>query len=218
MRLPRYCLHLLRPGQKPYAPRNMIVRSVPQTPGPKVPRQRPSRLRRDRRGADHHPGPVPRRRRLSPACSPGAWGPGGRRRSPMRIIPGAIEGAECRPPVPAGASLRWRERVSGLVRAYMGATGTLWWPMVRRRSTVRFRKRAPGYERFLWTVRHLSHPRSTACTHLDNSPCHLDNSPWLLGAAGCRALEVPQSPEAHDCGGAENRAGQEQGEFKALEK
>ena len=47
---------------------------------------------------------------------------------------------------------------------------------------------------------------------------HLDNSPWLFGAAGCRALEVPQSPEAHDCGGGENRAGQEQGEFKALEK
>jgi hypothetical protein len=31
-------------------------------------------------------------------------------------------------------------------------------------------------------------------------------------------LEVPQSPEAHDCSGGENRAGQEQGELKALEK
>jgi hypothetical protein len=30
-----------------------------------------------------------------------------------------------------------------LLRAYMDATGTFWWSMVRRRSTVRFRKGAP---------------------------------------------------------------------------
>jgi hypothetical protein len=45
------------------------------------------------------------------------------------------------------ARLRERELVFCLLRASAALTGTVWWSMVRRRSTVRFRKGAPARSR-----------------------------------------------------------------------
>jgi hypothetical protein len=45
-------------------------------------------------------------------------------------------------------SLRWREPALSLLRWYTAITGTGWLAMVRRRSTVRFRKVAPGQRAF----------------------------------------------------------------------
>jgi hypothetical protein len=55
---------------------------------------------------------------------------------------GAIWGAECSRAGLVSASLCWREPVFSLLRRYAAAVGTGWLAMVRRRSTVRFRKGA----------------------------------------------------------------------------
>ena len=54
----------------------------------------------------------------------------------------AIWGAECSQAGLVCASLRWRESVFSLLRPYTAITGNGWLAMVRRRSTVRFRKGA----------------------------------------------------------------------------
>src|ERR1700722_8752761 len=66
----------------------------------------------------------------------------------VQIIKGAFWGAKRSPWALIGARLRQRELAFCLLRASTALTGTVWWSMVRRRSTVRFRKGALGYEHF----------------------------------------------------------------------
>ena len=58
----------------------------------------------------------------------------------QKIISGGSLGAECSQAGLVSASLRWREPVFSLLRPYTAITGIGWLAMVRRRSTVRFRK------------------------------------------------------------------------------
>jgi len=49
---------------------------------------------------------------------------------------------------PGIACASLRELVLWLINGYAAITATCWLPMVRRRSTVRFRKEAPGQKAF----------------------------------------------------------------------
>jgi hypothetical protein len=68
-------------------------------------------------------------------------------RAKCRSLRGAFWGAKCSLWGLVWARLRQRELAFCLLRASAALTGTVWWSMVRRRSTVRFRKGAPQVRR-----------------------------------------------------------------------
>jgi hypothetical protein len=64
-----------------------------------------------------------------------------------RSCRGQFGGKRCSARLARASACQW-ELVSALVRAYAVPIGPDWWPMVRRRSTVRFRKGVAGYGHF----------------------------------------------------------------------
>jgi hypothetical protein len=108
----------------------------------------------------------------------------------QRIIWGAIWGAECRQRELAVACDSQRQPVSSLFRGYMTVTGTAWPSMVRRRSTVRFRKGAPGHGSFS-SIQPGTFPSESATRVALMTPLRLALSTLFLEMEHCRASPAP---------------------------